>query len=333
MNKSKNIYSMSLEGNHTYKRVFGILCLIILVGLILVISSPAKTANKHTVGGSEAPRKAVYKSNFVQNPKKNEAVVINEFIEESVESEKIQYINIEHEKVLMQRRQAPLSVYQASEELIVNETAKNLSKNSADLQVVANKVEQLDYTIIQGKLITGILETAINSELPGMIRAVVRENVYAEQGSNILIPKGSRLIGNYQSEQNIGHSRVFVLWNRLITPNGIEIQLDSTGTNTLGQAGLTGLVDRHFFARFGEAALLSLISAGASNINVGKNDEYNSRSSYKQALSESFSSSANHALTQNQNLGPTIHINQGTPIKVLVAKDLNFKNALMDNNL
>lgn len=237
-------------------------------------------------------------------------------------------IDTESLRLLAKRRQAPLAIYKSdnARQVMLSEGENTTSVT----QAIASKIEHLDYTIIQGKIISGILETAINSDLPGFLRAMVKEDVYSEQGGHVLIPKGSRLIGQYQSDLDVGQKRVFITWDRLVRPDGIEISLNSAGTNRLGQSGLSGHVNTHFKERFGEAVLLSLIAAGSSTLNVGKKDEDNSLSSYREAISNSFADSAGESFNRTAGLGPTINIPQGVLIKVFVAQDLNFYQALQD---
>jgi len=325
---------MDLEGHHNTKKWVGLVLLALLVLLILFIFKPTESKAKSTSKTDWGVQRAVYNP---KNPPATPAKIEKKeepresLGVETIKQEQVDLRRIEREKILMERRQAPIVVYQASGQVYQDSLAQS-EKHTQSLQVTANQIEHLDYTIIQGKLISGILESAINSDLPGMIRAVVKEDVYAEKGNKILIPKGARLIGHYQSDLDVGQSRVFVIWQRLIRPDGIEVMLDSPGTNNLGQAGVSGVVNNHFMARFGEAALLTMISAGSANINVSKTDEFNSKSAYRNAVSESFANSASQSLERTQGLSPTVHINQGSPIKVFVAKDLNFHTALTREN-
>jgi len=187
--------------------------------------------------------------------------------------------------------------------------------------VTAGYVSDLSYKVLQGKAIPAVLETAVNSDLPGMMRASVSEPVYSEDGNALLIPQGSRLIGEYKSGIKRGQVRVFVIWSRLIRPDGIDIKLDSPGSDSLGRSGLTGFVDTHFMERFGSSALLSLIGGYAQDESDNDNQQA--------VLSDSFSKSAEIALENSINISPTIHINQGERINVFVAKDLNFKQAVL----
>lgn len=224
-----------------------------------------------------------------------------------------------------------------------NQNAAQLGGNTGDInsqfqaqvssaQVPISKATRLlhpESMLAQGAMIWATLETRISSDLPGMLRAVTSDDIYSEDGSQVLLPKGSRLIGQYTNAISQGQSRVFVVWQRAIRPDHIDIQLGSTGTDTLGAAGIgADDIDTHFFARFGQAVLLSIIGAGASNSGVSSDTQFNSAASYREAISASFAESAKQSLKQNGNIQPTISIEQGKKISVFVARDLDFSAAL-----
>jgi len=186
----------------------------------------------------------------------------------------------------------------------------------------ASQLQNLNTLITQGTMIDGILETAIQSDLPGMVRAIVSENIYSFEGSNLLIPKGSKLVGRYNSGLVRGQSRVFVIWNRLIRPDGVSINIGSYGADSLGRSGLAGHVDTHFFERFGSSVLLSLIDA---SIQIGVNQtEDDDTANVALDTGRDFSRSAEIALENSIGIKPTVNIHQGVQIKVFVGKDLDF---------
>jgi len=186
----------------------------------------------------------------------------------------------------------------------------------------ASQLENLNTLITQGTMIGGILETAIQSDLPGMVRAIVSENVYSFEGGNLLVPKGSKLIGRYNSGLVRGQSRVFIIWNRLIRTDGVSINIGSYGADNLGRSGLAGHIDTHFFERFGSSILLSMINAG---IEIGVNTLDNDDAATVAVESGSdFSRSAEIALENSIGIKPTVNVHQGTQIKVFVGKDLSF---------
>ncbi len=191
--------------------------------------------------------------------------------------------------------------------------------------VTAKKIAHPPYTIASGEFLHAVLETAIDSDLPGEIRAVVSQPVYAYVGETPLIPAGSRLIGQYSSSTLQGQNRVFVIWNRVILPNGVSAQINSPGTDQLGIAG-QGADDAntHFIARFGESSLLSIIGAGAATGGVSTNDQYNSAAQYRSAISQSFQQAANNSLQSSLQIKPTLSVDQGAEINVFVAHDIDF---------
>ena len=188
----------------------------------------------------------------------------------------------------------------------------------------ASRLRHLGYTVLQGKIIDCVLETAIQSDLPGQLRCSTSNDVYAESGRAVMLPAKTRLIGQYNSAVRKGQVRVFVIWQRAIAPNGIDIQLDSPGTDTLGRAGISGEVDNHYLEIFGISAMLSIIGAGASSYGVNSGDQPNSATAYRQAIQQSFAQTSQQVLSPYAQIAPTIHVNQGEAIKIFVNRDLDF---------
>lgn len=171
-------------------------------------------------------------------------------------------------------------------------------------------------TVAQGTLIPAVLETAINTDVPGYVRAVVSQDVRSYDGSRVLLPRSSRLIGQYQSGLQAGQKRAYVIWTRAIRPDGITVDLASPATDFAGMTGLPGDVNTHFFKRFGSAMLLSVIgglsafTGGGTAVVLGGGQ-----------------SAASTALQQDGQIGPTVRVRQGEPIRVFTARDLDFSTA------
>lgn len=117
-------------------------------------------------------------------------------------------------------------------------------------------------TVPQGYLIPAVLETAFDSTKPGFARAVVSRDVRGFDGKNVLIPRGSRLIGEYRTAATQGQNRAVIIWTRLIRPDGMTIMMDSPAVDTVGRGGVAASVDNHFFARLGDALLQSTFQIG-----------------------------------------------------------------------
>ncbi|MCH8072327.1 MAG: type IV secretion system protein VirB10 [Proteobacteria bacterium] len=192
-------------------------------------------------------------------------------------------------------------------------------------RVTATTIAHKSHTVAQGSLIRAVLETAIQSDLPGFIRAEVAHDVYSFDGSRLLIPKASRLIGEYRSALVRGQTRVFVIWNRLLRPDGVSILIGSPGTDLLGRVGLAGDLDTHFFKIFGASILLSLVD-GAISIGVESVRDSSGSSTTILQNTNSLNRAADIALENSINIPPTIYIDQGTAIQVFVARDLDFFN-------
>jgi len=191
-------------------------------------------------------------------------------------------------------------------------------KAASDQQVPEASARRISMgnRIAQGKMLTATLETAVSSDLPGKLRAVVTADVWSEDGSRRLVQRGSRLIGEYRSGLVRGNTRVFVIWTRLLQPDGTDVAIGSPGTDDLGRAGLTGTIDRHFAERFGAAVLLSLIGSTTTASQAG--------STVIVDTSQGFSQVAQQSLQDSVNIPPTITVAQGAPVQVFVARDLVF---------
>ncbi|MCS3731031.1 type IV secretion system protein VirB10 [Bradyrhizobium betae] len=220
----------------------------------------------------------------------------------------------------------------------------------------ATKNSRIDALVAQGTMIRGVLETALQSDLPGMVRAVVSENVWSFDGRRVLIPAGSRLVGEYKSGIAQGQTRVFVVWTRMLRSDGVSVQLGSNGTDDLGRAGNAGFVDNHYLERFGSAIMLSLVGGvsqflsgyGQNTSNTGNGTiitttdpvtgavtqtqtglnqnqlSLQARQIAAQNVSQTLTTIAREALRNSINIPPTIHLDQGTRIIVFVRRDLDF---------
>jgi type IV secretion system protein VirB10 len=168
-------------------------------------------------------------------------------------------------------------------------------------------------TVTQGTMIPAVLETAINTDVPGYVRAVVSQDVRSFDGTRVLVPRSSRLIGQYQSGLQGGQKRAYVIWTRLIRPDGVSVAIASPAASFDGSTGLQGNVNSHFFQRFGSAMLLSVVGGLSTIASAGTNLMLGGGDSASAA-----------AVNQGQNIGPTVRVRQGEPIRVFTARDLDF---------
>lgn len=155
-----------------------------------------------------------------------------------------------------------------------------------------------------------------------MTACVVTRNIYSDNGKVLLVERGSTISGEYQSNMRQGMARIFVLWSRIKTPNGVVINLDSPGTDPLGGAGLPGYIDNHFWQRFGGALMLSLVDDVARYATQGTNN--NSGQINFSSTGEATQNMAAEALKNTINIPPTLYKNQGEQVGVYIARDLDF---------
>lgn len=186
----------------------------------------------------------------------------------------------------------------------------------------AGRIPQPSRTIVQGTTVQATLETAVSSELPGVMRAVVARDVYSYDGANVLLPKGTRLIGEYNSDVSVVQGRVQMAWSRAITPRGVSVELGGYGSDRLGRSGQSGFVDSRFRARFGSAALISLIGAGPQVItreDAGENEQ-----DIAEDVGGDLERASQGVMEDYLSAGPVIHVDQGTELTVFVNRDLVF---------
>ena len=188
------------------------------------------------------------------------------------------------------------------------------------------------YELMEGSVIPATLDTAINSNLAGLITATVSRDVYdSESGAYLLIPAGSRIVGMYSSKVLPGQGRVAVAWRRIEFPNGSYINLGSmNGAGQSGKSGMGGEVDNHTWMIFKNALLMSLIETGVSLAQPG----YGGSSSMLTPMSPSQIAEQNMANTFGQaetqlmqryiTIPPTIKIHIGAQLNIIVSKDLVF---------
>jgi type IV secretion system protein VirB10 len=180
-----------------------------------------------------------------------------------------------------------------------------------------------NFLLTKGNSIECALLRRLDSTVSGTTACLTNRNVYSVNGRVLLIERGSRLVGEYRGGIKQGEARIFVLWTRIETPNGVIINLDSPGMDALGGAGIPGYVDTHFWKRFGGAVLLSMIDSGleiaeerAKKTINGDTTTYNS--------GDNSTDMATEALRNSINIPPTLYVNQGERISVDVARDLDF---------
>ncbi len=229
-----------------------------------------------------------------------------------------------------------------------NGLAGDLDQNERFLQAAASSSwqtavsQRLRYpsrTVVQGTIIPAVLETAIDTQLPGSIRAQVTQPVYSFDGSRILMPHGTILIGQFNNDVGLAQKRVLIAWNRAITPDGNSISLGSIGTDRLGRSGTIGNVDNRYATKFGAGILISAIgavptilseslskntSSSGTTINIGGSGRSSEGAGAQLAndMGGGLTDQTKGILEEYLSLPPVIRIPQGEEIRVFVNRDL-----------
>jgi len=219
-----------------------------------------------------------------------------------------------------------------------NQSGKDafLNQDIEDLGYLPKQVVQQmsPYELKRGSVIPATLVTGINSDLPGRITAQVRQNVYdSASGHHLLIPRGTKVFGRYDSEVSFGQERVLVIWTDLIFPNGSTLQIGGmAGIDTQGFGGFRDQVDNHFLRIFGSAILVAAIGTGldvlspqadrpAVQAQLGSRNLQNAAG---QNFAETFDQVAGKTLDRNLEVQPTLEIRPGYRFNILVDQDLNL---------
>jgi type IV secretory pathway VirB10-like protein len=183
------------------------------------------------------------------------------------------------------------------------------------------------FEIVASSVIPATLITGIDSELPGLVTAQVREDIYdSKTGRYLLVPRGSRLVGLFNSQVQYGQTRVLVAWQRLIFPDTTSIDLlNMSGTDVQGAAGLAGDVDNHYGKIFGAALLTSILAAGAELASPQSTSIFGTESAgqlISQSVGQQIAQTGTQIVQKDLSIPPTLHILRGYPFLVMVDRDI-----------
>jgi type IV secretion system protein VirB10 len=179
------------------------------------------------------------------------------------------------------------------------------------------------YLLPKGRQIDCAMTTRTISEVSGFSSCIVTSNVYSEDGRTLLIERGSEVQGEYGALMRRGQRRLFVLWDRLRTPQGVTMNLASPAADGLGTMGLPGHVDNRWFERIGSALLLSIV---LDEVNLSQRDRYGSsedEDDYARTRATG-SSALEMVLADSINIPPVLYANQGARVSIYAARDIDF---------
>ena len=184
--------------------------------------------------------------------------------------------------------------------------------------VTANVLRSQPYLLTMGAIVPCVLQTAMDSTLPGFVTCMIPQDIQGKTGLTLL-DRGTKVVGEFKGGVSQGIERIFVVWTRAETPQGVIINLDSPATDTLGRSGMPGEIDRHFWQRFGGALLMTTIN-GAIQAGVASASK-NGTTTINTGQTESIIA---ETLRGTINIPPTIRKHQGELVSIFVARDLDF---------
>ncbi|AOW13447.1 hypothetical protein LPB72_10500 [Hydrogenophaga crassostreae] len=205
------------------------------------------------------------------------------------------------------------------------------------------KLANADFTLTRGTFIRCSLETKVVSTLPGMTSCIVTEPIYSMNGSHLLIDKGSKVTGEYKyADEN--YDRIGIVWTRVLTTTGLDVRIDSAGTDALGGAGVPGEYHGHWGERIGSALLVSLladgIDAGAQKF-ANENDIRGRQTTtyagaaiqervdpWESATASTAKKAANDMLARSANRKATVTVLNGTVVNIFAARDVDFSSVM-----
>ena len=204
----------------------------------------------------------------------------------------------------------------------MGDTPQNATPQAA--AVAVRMVKNMNLTLIKGTRIPCILENNIVSEQDGFTSCIVSHDIYSGNAKTLLIEKGSKITGAYSGSVKNGNRRLQIIWDRIITPYDLAIDLNSPSTDRLGASGVTGKVDNRWGLRIGSALLVSLMTDTMEVI-----ADRNKRTSryVESETSDTAQDIAEKVLNQYINLPPIIYIEEGKTIQIYVQQDIDFSNA------
>ena len=178
------------------------------------------------------------------------------------------------------------------------------------------------YRLFEGTLLETVLTNRLASYFSGPVNCMVTTDVYSHDRQHLLIPQGSRVLGEVKKVDNFGQERLAVFFHRIIMPDGYSLSLDQfKGLNQIGETGLRDQVNHHYLKTFGVALAIGAVS-GFSSASANYGATQTGLDAYRQGTANSLSQSAMQILDKFLNVLPTFTIREGHRIKIYLAGDL-----------
>lgn len=267
-------------------------------------------------------------------------------IEEQKKEEERQLLIAQRKRIMQERRGATMFKMQGggggngteleSDSIIITDKDSLKNVQEAKTEDITTKTVDLSRTITQGKIISAVLESAIDTDVQNQVRAVVSMDIYSDLGKNILIPKGSRVIGTYQAVKSATIARLDIVWTRIIRADGLNITLSASSADRLGRGGVQGDLDNKYNQMIKNAFLSSIVTIGSAALVDKITDTVTTTTTSGTETSTTTSATNQAIIDATRNFGddmqdivddlkeesPTIRISQGTKLNIVVNQDL-----------
>jgi type IV secretion system protein TrbI len=178
------------------------------------------------------------------------------------------------------------------------------------------------YRLFEGTVLETVLTNRLDGAFSGPVNCMVTADIYSHNSQHVVIPQGSRVLGEVKRVEAFGQERLAVVFHRLIMPDGYTASLDHfRGLNQIGETGLNDQVNHHYLQIFGVSVAIGAI-AGLSQANTGYGTAASAADAYRQGVASSLSQSSLRILDRYLNVLPTVTIREGQRVKVYLADDL-----------
>lgn len=267
-------------------------------------------------------------------------------LDEKKKEEERQLLIAQRKRIMQERKGATMFKMQGggggdgsaieTDSIIITDKDSLKNVQEAKTEVVTTKTTDLSRTITQGKIISAVLESAIDTDVQNQVRAVVSRDIYSDMGKNILIPKGSRVIGSYQAVTSSTIARLDIVWTRIIRSDGLNISLSANSADRLGRGGVPGDLDNKYTQMIKNAFLSSVVTIGSAALVDKITDTVTTTTTSGTETSTTTSATNQAIIDATQDFGkemqsivdglkeekPTIRIAQGTKLNIVVNQDL-----------
>ena len=188
-----------------------------------------------------------------------------------------------------------------------------------------NQASGKDYVVFEGTVLETVLVTRLNGDFSGPVICMLTNNIYSHDGQRLLIPAGTKVLGEAKRVEGFGQTRLAVVFHRFVMPDGYSVDLDQFhGLNQIGETGLKDQVNHHYLQIFGASiavgAIGGLAEVGTNTSSLGL--PQTPTDAYRQGVAASLAQSSTHILDRFLNLLPTVTIREGHRVKVYLMQDL-----------